>query len=238
MKRIFFCLSVFISVAAFGQKAVPTDAHVKYGTGEDNWLNIYQAKSKTPTPVVVWAHANGQDVTADNFPAAVWKQLKDAGISVISWESVPRMTKPEEIAIGEKDFMAVMAWLNNNHDKYNIDINKVIISGQSRGSIVSFAGANKLSDKIKGAYFAQALPNMAWKVRDFTKDVNKNSPKIALAYADAPGSTDGHTPDNGIKIEDKYKKLKISDRFTLYHSLGKTGLYNHLPEFVKEATNN
>ncbi len=236
MKQLLYSLLLFSSIAVYGQKAVPTYSHVKYGDGENSWLNIYLAKSGNPTPVVVWAHANGQDVTADNFPAGVWEALQVAGISVISWESVPRITQAEEVGQGEKDFNAVMNWLNAHYKEYNIDVNKVVISGQSRGSVISFAGANKFPVNIKGAYFVQALPNMAWKVRDFTKDISKTSPLMVMAYAEAPGSKDGHTPDNGKKIEERYKELGIADRFTLYHSLGKAGLYSHLAAFVKKVT--
>jgi hypothetical protein len=235
MKNIIVCLFIFCASAVFAQSSAPTFSHIKYESGINNWLNIYQAVGKTSRPVVIWAHANG--ATAEKFPASLWQELSKLGVSVISWESEPELTAPEHVATGEKDFINVMDWVQKNAAKYNFDTNNIIISGRSRGTIISFLGANQLYKKIKGAYFTQALPNGGWRIRDFTKDVTVNSPAMTMAFADGFGSKDGHTPDNGLKIADKYKELGIGDRFQIYENLGKDGLYGHLVDFIKKNTN-
>lgn len=236
MKRIFVAFLVLSSIVATGQHAVPSYPHVPYDEGTNNWLNLYLAESKSPTPVVIWAHANGTNPSANDFPSELWQSLKSAGISVISWESVPQILSPEHIAIGEKDFLTMMKWVAKNSKKYNLDTTKIIISGRSRGSIISFAGANQLYKKIRGVYLIQALPNGGWRVKDFRNDITENSPTMVMAFAEALGSKDGHTPDNGLKIEQKYKELGIGEKFRLYHSLGKDNLYQYLVQFVQQQT--
>lgn len=236
MKKLCVGVLMLYAAIAIGQNATPTYPHVKYADGENNWLNIYQADGKKPAPVLVWAHANGKAPSANEFPNSTWQQLKAAGISVISWESIPNVLNADHVATGEKDFLTVMDWVQANAAKYNLDAHNIIVSGRSRGTVLSFMGVNQLSDKIKGVYFVQTLPNGAWALKDYRNFITQNSPKLVMAYADAPGTTDAHTPLNGVKIADKYKSLGIGDRVKLYHSLGKDSLYKYLIPFIKETT--
>ena len=236
MKNLLCGLFLFSITSAFSQYAAPSLTHLKYDEGENSWLNVYLAESKSPTPVLVWAHANGKDPSANDFPNSLWQELKQGGVSVISWESIPNIASAGHIIIGEEDFLKVMEWIKTNASKYNLDVNKIIISGRSRGSIISFPGTNQLFKEIKGAYFVQALPKGGWMGKDFRNDVTVNSPKLVLAYADSPDTKDGHTPLNGMKIEARYDSLGIGDRINIYHSLGKDNLYKYLLSFIIENT--
>lgn len=235
MKKIFFLLLAFYATTAIAQKAIPDYPHVKYDEGENNWLNIYQPERKQISPVLLWAHPNGKDPSADDFPDAVWQQLRKAGVILVSWESVPQILSANDIMVCENDFDKVLKWVKTNAAKYGIDTNQIFVGGQSRGSIVSFPGANK-SAGIKGAYFVQALPNGGWKIKDFRNDVSAGSPNMVLAYAEPPETTNGHTPLNGFKIKEKYESLGIGNKIKVYDSLGKENIFKYLVDFIKYNT--
>ena len=63
----------------------PTHADVKYGPHERNVLDFWQAKSDTPTPLVVLIHGGGW-VNGDKsgYGTTAIKPFLDAGISVAS----------------------------------------------------------------------------------------------------------------------------------------------------------
>lgn len=236
MRKLFTVLLLLIITISHAQDATPDYPHLKYSAGENNWLNLYIAEGKQPAPVVVWAHANGKNPSANDFPDAVWQQLKATGVSLVSWESVPQVISAEDATICQKDFLTVIDWIKENATKYNFDTAKLIISGRSRGSIISFAGVNNFPANIKGAYFVQALPNGGWKVMDFRDYVTDKSPNMVLAYAEGPDTNNGHTPLNGIKIKEKYESLGIGSRIKVYDSLGIDNLYKYFIEFIKENT--
>ncbi|VGO13652.1 hypothetical protein PDESU_02209 [Pontiella desulfatans] len=45
-------ISVVFMAVSYGQTAVPDHAHVSYGSGSEEWLNIYQATNSGPNPVL------------------------------------------------------------------------------------------------------------------------------------------------------------------------------------------
>lgn len=73
MKFIIFFSLFIIPFLCFSQHAIADYEHVKYGPGENNWLNIYLAEGEGKKPLLVFAHANGS--TADRFSLSVWNDL-------------------------------------------------------------------------------------------------------------------------------------------------------------------
>ncbi len=168
MKKNSLLIFLFTASIGFAQQSTPTFSHLQYDKGINNWLNIYQAKSNKPTPVLIWAHHNG--ATAKGFPKPLLDSLLKNNISVVNWESVPQIVTAEDIDTAETDFYKMFAWVNANAVKYNFDLKNIFISGGSRGTVISFAGANKLSNEIKGVYFVEAVPVKSWLARDFPKN--------------------------------------------------------------------
>jgi len=226
-------LGILGPVIALSQHAVPDFAHVPYGPDENNWLNIYLAGGEAKTPVLVFAHANGS--TADEFPASVWDDLKQTGVSAISWESVPQLKSLSDYQTCQEDFLSMLDWMAENSEKYGFDRDNLIICGRSRGTIVTWSALHADPEKFRGAYMAQGLPNGAWSLGDFTKDVTPESPAMFFAYAESPDTNDGHTPLNGIKIQKAYELNGITDRFELEHSLGKPEIFKHLVSFIQQV---
>tara|TARA_B110000483_G_C18177698_1_gene535651 strand:- start:308 stop:1015 length:708 start_codon:yes stop_codon:yes gene_type:complete len=232
MKFFSLLLGVLIPVIASSQHAVPDFTHVPYGPDANNWLNIYLADGEAKKPVLVFSHANGS--TADQFPLKVWNDLKKAGVSAISWESVPQLKNLSEYQTCQEDFRSVLDWVENNSEKYGFDLENIIICGRSRGSIVTWSALHTYPEKFRGAYMTQALPKGGWNIRDFTKDVTPESPALFLAYAENLDTSDGHTPLNGLKIKKAYEFNGITDQFRFEHSLGKPDLYKHLMGFIQK----
>ena len=76
-----------------------------------------------------------------------------------------------------------------------------------------------------------ALPDRIWIDSNWwypPNEVNVSSPPIYFVYNREPGSSedvlnpDGHDPEKGIIIMDKYEDLGIEDRSTLIHSIGES----------------
>ena len=213
----------------------PTPEHpgVPYGEGENQWLNLYLADSDTPTPVYVFSHANGS--TADDVSGFV-DELKGVGISTVSWESVVLPDgSAEDIETGWSDAQLMLDWLKENADTYNLDTDKMIIGGRSRGSLFSWQLAHSQEPDIKGIYMFQALPDGVWQNTDSwtpTDEVTENSPPMKLTYKEAPGTTDGHKPEHGYTILDRYEELGIGNKAELTHSLeGEASLFYDIADW-------
>lgn len=91
MIRFIIPLLVLVAIKAPAQKAAPptpTLANVAYGEHPKQVLDLYQAQSDKPTPVVFFIHGGGWSALDKNSP---WKmvdipRLHAAGISVVSVE--------------------------------------------------------------------------------------------------------------------------------------------------------
>ena len=217
-------------------------SQVSYGSDPMQWLNVYQAKSDKPTPVYIWAHANSDGTkppTANSYPKDLKEMLPPEGISAISWgSSVQQLTSLSQTIQLWEDMERVYQWVVDHAQEYNFDVNNIFVGGRSRGSIACWKFIHEHSDKIKGAYLTQGLPNGTWGTAGTERDplffVTDQSPLLVLAYRDGMETSDMHTPKNGQKVVDKYNELGIGDRIKLYTSLTNQGLHNYLVSFIKD----
>lgn len=207
-----------------------------YGPGENNWLIVYPTKSDKPAPVYLWGHPNSDGKklpSAADISGAMVDKLNAEGIAVVSWESVPQVKTPEDVAICENDLENVYLWLKQNAARYNLDMNNLFIGGMSRGTVVSWKFANEVPGRVRGIFYTQGLPKGAWadgKERPL-QYVTRQSPPVMFVYRDAMNTTDGHSPRFGQRIVDRYAQLGIGDRASLLHSQGKA-LYVQAPAFI------
>jgi hypothetical protein len=163
---------------------------------------------------------------------------------VISWESIPLISSPEELTTGWSDAELMFQWVIDNAATYNLDTSNIIIGGSSRGTILSWKYGHKPNINIKGLYMYNALPKGAWAQPSWwlpTQEVNVQSPPIFFVYEREPGSStdpidpDIHDPNYGTMIVDKYVDLDIGNKATLIHSIGKsnnTDRYQFLVDFA------
>ncbi|MHC4741838.1 MAG: alpha/beta hydrolase family protein [Planctomycetota bacterium] len=111
----------------------PTFANIKYGPHERNLLDIYQAKSQTPTPVIVYIHGGGfiggdkRGVNPD-----IVKKCLDAGVTVaaVNYRYVQKASLPEIL----RDSARAIRFLRYNSGKYNIDKERFAAYGISAGA--------------------------------------------------------------------------------------------------------
>lgn len=240
MRKLYNLLFILISVSCIGQNqlAIPTYSNIFYGDSTYNWLNIYLTQSNTPTAVYIWAHGNGTNsfpVTANHFPEDVCNDLKDNNISLISWESIGKIENIEDFNKAQNDFYLVMDWVYENAEIYNIDTNKIVVGGRSRGSIISWAYSHEKFKKIKGIYSVQAFPDDSWAFKNFKEDIQSFSPDMFLTYFSTPTSNDGHNPANGEDLVKKYENIGL-DNASIYHSLPLHGIYDSLATFINRVT--
>ena len=215
----------------------PDIAKVAYGERENQWMNFYLADSDTPTPVYIFSHANGS--TADDVSRFV-DDLKEVGISTVSWESVVMPNgSSEDLETGWNDAELMLSWLKDNKETYNLDTDNVIMGGRSRGSVFSWRLAHSQDPVIKGIYMFQALPDGVWENPESwtpTLEVTENSPPLKFTYREEPGTDDGHKPKHGYTILDRYEELGIGDQTDLSHSLDSQGktLYYDIADWCTE----
>lgn len=208
---------------------------VSYGPEDRQFLDIWIAPSSAPTPVFIYAHPNGG--TTD-LPSSITDDLKNVGISVVSWESITSLTSIEDVETAWADAELMFEWLEANAEVYNFDMTNKIIGGSSRGSIVSWIYGHRPNPNVKGLYMYNALPDGIWANPSWwlpTDEVNLDSPSIFFVYRFEPGTDDSHDPENGIIIIEAYDDLGIGDRHTLVHSIeysGNTDRFQFLVDFA------
>lgn len=211
-------------------------AKISYGPESRQWLDIYPAKSKSPTPVYIWAHANGS--TAENIQDVILEEMHAIGVSVVSWESIAKLKSVSDLKTGWADAERMVAWVKANAEKYNLDPEKIIIGGRSRGSGISWKIAHSADPSVIGIYMYNALPKGFWGFPsefDPVADVNADSPPLFLTYGPTPGDGNGHHPGYGMKIEDRYRELGIGKSVTIVHSLSGSDNddpWQYLREFI------
>ena len=233
---VLVCVLLLFSTILFGAEKKPTHSHVSYGPEDRQWLNLYLPSGSDTAPVFIYAHHNGS--TADDVNTSWADPTVAAGTAIISWESIAKVKSRIEGATCVADAEVMFAWVKDNAAKYNLDVNNIIIGGQSRGSFVSWKLAYSQKAGIVGIYMGQALPGNTFDDR-LLEPINVKSPPIFLAYRKEPGVIgDIHDPENGLRVVDRYKKLGIGDRAELVHSLNGTGnnqVIQFLPKFVESV---
>lgn len=212
---------------------------VVYGTDDParQFLNIYLADTAAPAPVYFFAHSNGG--TAYGVPQDQADAVKAAGYTLVSWESATPLSNPEDIAIAWSDAQLAFDWVRANAGTYNIDPDRIIIAGRSRGSVASWPLAHSGHAAIQGIYMYNALPNSVWAQPELwspVDNVNADSPPIYMVYGPTPGDGDNHAPENAYPIRDQYIAFGLGDTFTTYDSMQANGISNvnhYFAEFVE-----
>ena len=108
--------------------AEPTLKAYSYGPHERNVLDLWQAKSATPTPLVVWFHGGGFDRgDKKDIQSLPIDALLEAGVSVISanYRLTPQAKYPDHY----HDCARVVQTARLNHDKWNLDPDRIASSG-------------------------------------------------------------------------------------------------------------
>lgn len=190
----------------------------------DQWFDLYVPYQQAPEsgyPVVVFAHAVGQDPTS---VCGLGRALNSQGIVLISWASVDESTTFEDgtaipqliLDRGVEDFKSMMqrvAFMSTQPGVPEIDWDKLFVTGVSRGARLSWKYLDELtrpgSDEpmVAGVILAQAFPDPEWYLSSETGYesaldlVNEDYPPVLLFYKDGPGVIgDIHEPSHGLEV--------------------------------------
>ena len=227
---------------------------IPYSTDDPNrqWLNIHLAYDQSKTsPIYLFAHGNGG--SADGVIENELNAIASEGYAIISWESIPTISSPEEAEIGVADAQVVFDWVIANADTYNLDSNHIVIGGRSRGSIISWQLAHSNHPSIKGIYMYNALPQPAWQDTDTWSpedEITINSPNAYLVYGPDFDDDDIHNPVNVDPVLARYGDLGIGDKISRYVDMWRDFRSNnggwtndahtmhYFPEFVASLNGN
>lgn len=212
---------------------------VPYGVDDParQFLNIYLADTTEPAPVYLFSHDNSK--TAYDFLQNDADNVHDQGYTLVSWESIVQLnSNPQSILTAWSDAQVAFDWVRANATTYNMDPDRIVIAGRSRGSIASWPLAHSGHAAIQGIYMYNALPNSIWTQEEAwspVNEVNAASPPIYMVYNPTPGDGNPHAPENAYKIRAAYAALSIDDTFTTYDSMSANGfssINHYFPEFL------
>ncbi|MEM6930214.1 MAG: hypothetical protein AAF602_24960 [Myxococcota bacterium] len=212
---------------------------VTYGTDDPDrqYLNIRLAEADGPAPVCLYAHANGG--SADNVGQGSVDLVISAGYALVSWESVITLASPEDVEVSQADAQLAFDWVRDNAATYDLDPDRIVICGRSRGSVASWKLAHSGHPAIVGAYFYNALPDGTWMLPDELyplNDVSDVSPPLYLAFGPAPDDGNSHNPANLYPVVERYEDLGKGDTITLTDSMDEARLdpFHFFPQFVED----
>ena len=115
----------------------PTKANVSYGEHERHVLDFYQAKSDTPTPLVVYIHGGGFVAgTKNNMNVTMIRECEQAGIScaAIHYRFV---SGPLDVSACMHDGARAVQFLRSKAKEWNIDPQRIACYGGSAGAGIS-----------------------------------------------------------------------------------------------------
>jgi acetyl esterase len=125
----------------------PSQPDVKYGPYDQNVLDFYKADSDASTPVLVFFHGGGFTVGNKQL-TKLQQQCLAHGISAASANY--RLTSPKGITVLEsmRDGARVIQFLRSKAEDWNIDPNRIAVSGSSAGGCISvwLATSDDLAD--------------------------------------------------------------------------------------------
>ncbi|HYF35282.1 MAG TPA: alpha/beta hydrolase [Prosthecobacter sp.] len=135
-------ISLGLETPAFGQqqkrkgqapKPTPDLANVPYGPHERHVLDLWKAKSETPTPLVVYIHGGGfRAGSKESVSPGMLKGLLDRGVSVmaVNYRFSPEVTFPAHYM----DCARAIQYARLHAKEWNLDGKRVGSTGGSAGA--------------------------------------------------------------------------------------------------------
>jgi acetyl esterase len=136
MNRLLLFLTFFPcapAAAAQPSKPKPDVAEAKYGPDERNVLDLWQARSEGPRPVVVYIHGGGfARGSKETLGEDLLKRCLDAGISVAAINY--RLTDSAPFPAAFLDSARAIQFLRYKAKEWNLDPKRVAATGSSAGA--------------------------------------------------------------------------------------------------------
>ncbi|MGV3484348.1 MAG: alpha/beta hydrolase fold domain-containing protein [Planctomycetaceae bacterium] len=119
-------------------RPVPTHANIAYGSHERNVLDFYQAKSDSPTPLIMYIHGGGfVGGSKNSISAAMIKAAHTSGISIAALHYRFVDGKDVIFPIPQHDCARALQFLRSKAAEWNIDPKRVASYGGSAGAGIS-----------------------------------------------------------------------------------------------------
>ncbi len=116
-----------------GSAIDPTLRDFSYGPHRRNVVDFWQAKSDSPTPLVLYIHGGGfRSGSKDGINKLTLRTLLDAGISVASVEY--RLTSDSPLPAAHLDALRALQVMRTHAEEWNFDKKKVGAFGGSAGA--------------------------------------------------------------------------------------------------------
>jgi len=140
--------SVLVAQGQQPQPPPPDHADVRYGPHERNVLDVWLAKSPTPTPLVVYYHGGGfRAGDKRTLNVELLEKLRSGGFSVAAANY--RLSNAAPYPAQMQDSARALQFLRLHAKRYNIDPTRVAAFGGSAGAGISqwLAYHNDLADR-------------------------------------------------------------------------------------------
>lgn len=140
-KIIFFILGLCITSNVFG---VGTSEDIIVGTNSRNILSYAPDNLKKDRPLLISLHGMNQD-PAYQQSMAHWEDVADTARFVVVYPY--GIDKSWDIS-GTRDIDFILAIIDIMHQRYEIDKNRVYLSGFSMGGMMTYHAMENIADKI------------------------------------------------------------------------------------------
>ena len=192
----------------FGQSIQPTHRNLRYSKEFDrSVLDLWTVKVKKPAPLVVYFHGGG---------------FKTGDKSFFSRSSMLRNYHPKGIAFAsvnypflihvEKDYLEIMnhcaeaiRFLKENSAKYNLDPNRISVSGGSAGAIITCHVGHAHDLGIRSLFPIQQPMGTPLLTIPYLR---KGGPPI-FVYNRSDRNDRVHHPDNALFVKKKCELLGV-----------------------------
>lgn len=189
-----------------GNKVKATEADVAYGSHERNKLDLWQAKSSKPTPVLVYFHGGGfkfGDKRMIHFQIPV-KDYMDNDVSCISVNYPFLQHTNNDINKILEHCENAIEFIIKNASKWNIDPKRISLAGASAGAMIS----QNLGHTTKYIHSLAAFNQPMMTDKMIVPKITKSSPPIYI-YHDNDVNDRMHPPQCAKMVEQAYKKKNL-----------------------------
>ena len=123
----------FVEVAG-GYRLVPDITYVRAG-GVDLKLDLYQARGADSAPVLMYIHGGGWTNGSKASSALTFLPYLEMGWSVVNIEY--RMADVAHAPAAVEDCRCALRWVYRNAERYNFDVERIVVTGNSAGGHLS-----------------------------------------------------------------------------------------------------
>ena len=123
----------FVEVAG-GYRLVPNLTYLRAG-GLDLTLDLYQARGDGPMPTLIYFHGGGWTNGSKESSALTFLPYLEMGWSVVNVEY--RLADVAHAPAAVEDCRCALRWVYRNAERYNFDIGRIVVTGNSAGGHLS-----------------------------------------------------------------------------------------------------